>query len=102
MVSPTVSLDTQLLNIFKKRQQELQDLDMNSAKRSLLSKAIRALRLDLVRFLVVDCEVKISQTDVESWDWRCLLDIQDREWCQVRDDLSDVLVCLGSNMETAV
>ena len=73
---------------------------MNSAKRSLLSKAIRALRLDLVRFLVVDCEVKILQTDIVLWD--CLCFVQDREWCQVRDDFSCVLICLGSNMEKAV
>ena len=88
---PHLSLDTQLLNVFKKRQEEFKDLDMNFAKQSLLSKAIRAFRLDLVRFLIIDCEVDILQTDRELWGWLCGWETEDREWCQARDVLTNVL-----------
>ena len=74
---PSILLDTQLLHIFKKWQQEFEDLDMNFEKCSLLSKAIKALHLYLVRFLIMDSEEEILQMDVELWDWLCRLDIKE-------------------------
>ena len=52
---------------------------MNFAKFFLLSKAIKALCLDLVRFLVIDCDVEIYQTDIELFDWSYGLDIREKE-----------------------
>jgi len=80
--------DTQLLNLFKERQEKFRDFDFNFVQHTLLSKAIKTFRLDLVRFLVINCEVKILKSDMELWWWMCGWEIVDREWCQARDILS--------------
>jgi len=86
-----LALDIQLFRLFKQRQEIFGDLDFNYVKRSLLSRAMRACRLDLVRFLLINCEVKVLQCDREVWSWVCRLEIEDRQWCEVRDALTRVL-----------
>merc|ERR1719341_2437674 len=90
-VKSSWALDIQLLCLFKRRQDNFKDFDFNDVKLSLLSRAIKACRLDLVRFLLINCNVKVLQCDVEAWSWLCSLEIKDREWCEVRGVLSKVL-----------
>ena len=85
------ALDIQLFRLFKQRQEIFGDIDFNYVKRSLLSRAMRACRLDLVRFLLINCEVKVLQCDREVWSWVCRLEIEDSQWCEVRDALTRVL-----------
>merc|ERR1719318_1870537 len=54
-VKSTWALDIQLLCSFKKHQDNFKDFDFNDVKLSLLSRAIKACRLDLVRFLLINC-----------------------------------------------
>ena len=57
------------------------------------SQAMLAFRLDLVRFLLINCKVRVLQSDREVWCWLCSLEDleEDKHWCEVRDVLSRVL-----------
>ena len=52
---------------------------------------MKVQRLDLVRFLIIDCNVKVLQCDLEVWRWLGSLKIVDIKWCEVRDILGAVL-----------
>ena len=90
-VKSSWALDIQLLCLFKKRQDTFKDFDFNDVKQTLLSRAMKACRLDLVRFLLINCNVKVLQCDVEAWSWLCSLEIKDTDWCEVRGVLSRVV-----------
>merc|ERR1719427_1850097 len=91
IMSCYLALDVQLLNQFKERQDTFRDVDFNFVQQSLLSQAMKVYRLDLVRFLVIDCNVKVLQCDLEVWRWRGCLDKVDVKWCEARDILGAVL-----------
>eukprot|EP00092_Neocalanus_flemingeri_P088598 GFUD01111957.1.p1 GENE.GFUD01111957.1~~GFUD01111957.1.p1 ORF type:complete len:473 (+),score=101.56 GFUD01111957.1:105-1523(+) len=67
-IMKTFPLDVQVLNLFKERQDIFKDLDFNFVKNSLLAQATAAERLDLVRFLIINCNVKVLQSDFEEWE----------------------------------
>ena len=90
-IMTTLALDVQLIHQFKVRQDTFKDIDFNFVQQSLLSQAMKALRLDLVRFLIIDCNVKVLQSDLEVWRWLGSLKIVDVEWCEVKDILGAVL-----------
>jgi len=90
-IMTTLALDVQLIHQFKVRQDTFKDIDFNFVQQSLLSQAMKALRLDLVRFLIIDCNVKVLQSDLEVWRWLGSLKIVDVEWCEVKDILGTVL-----------
>ena len=91
----TLPLDVQVLNKYKVRQDTFKDIDFNFVKNSLLIQAMNHCRLDLVRFLVINCNVKILHCDLEEWKEfvRCIevpvgwVD----HWCEVRKMLTNIL-----------
>eukprot|EP00092_Neocalanus_flemingeri_P038656 GFUD01042086.1.p1 GENE.GFUD01042086.1~~GFUD01042086.1.p1 ORF type:complete len:485 (+),score=88.89 GFUD01042086.1:73-1527(+) len=67
-IMKTLPLDVQILDKFKERQDIFKDLDFNFVKHSLLTRAMAASRLDLVRFLIINCNVKVLHCDFEKWE----------------------------------
>jgi len=90
ILSCFLSLDVQLLNQFKVRRDTFKDVDFNYVQHSLLSQAMKVHRLDLVRFLIIDCNVKVLQCDLEVWRWLGSLKIEDMKWCEVKEILGAV------------
>jgi len=89
-IMTTLPLDIQLLNQFQVRQHTFKDFDFNLVQHSLLSQAMKALRLDLVKFLIIDCNVKVLLCDLEVWRWLGSLKIEDMKWCEVKEILGAV------------
>merc|ERR1719508_160744 len=91
IMSCYLALDVQLLNQFKVRQDTFRDVDFNFVQQSLLSQAMKVYRLDLVRFLIIDCNVKVLECDLEVWRWLGCLNKVDMKWREARDILGAVL-----------
>jgi len=88
----TLPLDVQVLNKYKIRQDTFKDIDFNFVKNSLLIQAMNHCRLDLARFLIINCNVKILNCDLEEWKEfvRCI-EVPVDQWCEVRKMLTDIL-----------
>merc|ERR1712096_578155 len=45
---------------------------------------------DLVKFLIIDCNVKVLLCDLEVWRWLGSLKIEDMKWCEAKEILGAV------------
>ena len=88
----TCSIDLRVMFLFQARQQHHKDIDFNFTEKPLLVRALEQDKLDLARFLLTDCNYKVTAGEMEVA--RRLLG-EGRGHLDIRRGLQDMLDRLG-------